>query len=54
MTFLKQPMMSSSSASIQLPKELSHIDSHFCWCDPIVELDEHGETLVMHKDVTWN
>jgi hypothetical protein len=54
MTFLKQPMIAPGSASTQLPTELSHIDSDFCWCDPIVELDEHGETLVMHKEVTWN
>jgi hypothetical protein len=25
-----------------------------CWCDPIVEMDEYGEKVVMHKHVTWH
>jgi hypothetical protein len=54
MPFLKQPMMGPSSASMRLPNELSHIDSDLCWCDPIVEFDEDGDKLVMHKEVTWN
>jgi hypothetical protein len=54
MTFLKQIKTSSGSASMQVPKELSHIDSDLCWCEPIVEFDEDGDQVVMHKEVTWN
>jgi hypothetical protein len=25
-----------------------------CWCDPIVEVDEYGRKVVMHKEVTWH
>jgi len=24
------------------------------WCDPIVELDEDGEHVLLHRQVTWN
>jgi hypothetical protein len=54
MTFLKQPMVAPGAASMSLPKELAHIDSDFCWCDPIVDFDEDGDQVVMHKEVTWN
>lgn len=33
---------------------LAHINSEFCWCDPIVEPDEHGQKIVLHKEVTWH
>jgi hypothetical protein len=26
----------------------------FFWCDPIVELDENGTEVVLHRQVTWN
>lgn len=35
-------------------KGLSHLDSEFCWCDPMVQVDEHGEETLVHKEVTWN
>jgi hypothetical protein len=54
MTFLKQPMVAPGSASMPLPKELPHIDSDLCWCEPIVDFDEDGDQVVMHKEVTWN
>jgi hypothetical protein len=31
-----------------------HIDSDWCWCDPIIEFNEDGQLLVIHKEVTWN
>jgi hypothetical protein len=41
---------SSSNVSIQL----IHVDSEFCWCDPMVELDENSDGIVIHREVTWN
>jgi hypothetical protein len=37
-----------------MPIGLSHMDSDFCWCDPIVKLDENGQEVVVHREVTWN
>jgi hypothetical protein len=34
--------------------ELLHFDSRSCWCDPIVEVDEDGHHVVIHREVTWN
>lgn len=41
-------------APVMMPIGLSHIDSDFCWCDPIVEFDENGKIVVIHQQVTWN
>jgi hypothetical protein len=35
-------------------KQLAHIDSELCWCDPILEFDEVGNESLTHNDVTWN
>ncbi len=40
--------------AIQEPVELSHIDTDLCWCEPIVEMDEDGKEVVIHREVTWN
>lgn len=37
---------------VKMPIGLSHIDSDFCWCDPIVELDEKGKAVAIHRDIT--
>ena len=42
------------TVSAELPIGLSHIDSEACWCDPIVETDDEGEEIVVHRQVTWN
>jgi hypothetical protein len=38
----------------ELPIGLEHLDSDFCWCDPIIDVDEHGQEIVLHRQVTWN
>ena len=39
---------------VEMPVGLTHLDSDFCWCDPIIELDESGREAVLHRQVTWN
>ena len=39
---------------VRRPLSLSHIASESCWCEPIVELDEDGEQVVVHREVTWH
>ena len=39
---------------VEMPVGLTHLDSHLCWCDPIVEVDEDGEHVLLHRQVTWN
>jgi hypothetical protein len=29
-------------APVELPMRLNHLDSDFCWCDPIIEVMETG------------
>jgi hypothetical protein len=41
-------------APVRTPAGLSHIDSEFCWCEPMVELDDDGQLIVIHREVTWN
>jgi hypothetical protein len=36
------------------PMGLEHLDSDFCWCDPIIALDAEGQDIVLHRQVTWN
>lgn len=33
---------------------LEHLESDCCWCDPIIEVDENGEEVVLHMEVTWH
>ena len=39
---------------VEIPVGLTHLDSDLCWCDPIVEVDEDGEQVLLHRQVTWN
>jgi hypothetical protein len=32
----------ATAPAADMPIGLNHLDSDFCWCDPIVELDEKG------------
>ncbi len=50
----KQILISPIMTAVKMPIGLSHVDSDFCWCDPIVELDESGQGVVVHREVTWN
>ena len=34
--------------------DLKHVDSQLCWCEPIVELDDNGDDVLVHSQVTWN
>lgn len=43
-----------AAPAIQQPAGLSHIDSDFCWCEPVVEMDEGGEKVIVHREITWN
>lgn len=43
-----------AAAPVEMPIGLNHVDSDFCWCDPLVEINEDGEETVLHKQVTWN
>src|SRR4030095_9396063 len=49
-TILRGGRLESPNISNPLP----HIDSDWCWCDPIVEFSEDGNQLVVHKEVIWN
>jgi len=39
---------------VEMPTGLNHLDSDFCWCDPIIQIDGNGQELVLHRQVTWN
>jgi hypothetical protein len=41
-------------APVEMPIGLNHLDSDFCWCDPIIQVYENGQELVLHRQVTWN
>jgi hypothetical protein len=41
-------------APIEMPVGLIHLDSDFCWCDPVIEVDENGQQVVFHRQVMWN
>jgi hypothetical protein len=40
--------------TVRMPIGLSHIDSDVCWCEPIVETDEDGREVIVHREITWN
>jgi len=41
-------------APVEMPIGLNRLDSDSCWCDPIIEVDENGCEIVLHRQVTWN
>jgi hypothetical protein len=41
-------------AAVDMSIGLNHLDSDFCWCDPIIEVDENGREFVLHRHITWN
>ena len=41
-------------APVAMLVRLTHLDSDLCWCDPVVEVDEAGERVLLHRQVTWN
>jgi len=48
------PIWPLPALPLEMPIGLVHVDSDLCWCDPITELDETGEEVVLHRQVTWN
>jgi hypothetical protein len=44
----------SRSFPEEMPVGLQHLDSESCWCDPLIEIDGHGERSVVHRQVIWN
>ena len=52
--FVNRTWFSPAIAPVEMPVGLNHLDSEFCWCDPIVEPDDEGEEVVVHRQVTWN
>jgi hypothetical protein len=34
---------------VEMPVGLTHLDSDLCWCDPIVEVDENGRHVLLHR-----
>jgi hypothetical protein len=39
---------------VEMPAGLIHLKSEFCWCDPMVEMDEDGRQITLHQHVMWN
>ena len=39
---------------VEMPVGLNHLDLDFCWCDLTVEVDDDGEHVLLHRQVTWN
>ena len=54
MLFVNPAWFVPAVAAVDMPIGLNHLDSDFCWCDPIIELDENGREFVLHRHVTWN
>jgi hypothetical protein len=52
--FENQNWFYPAAMPVELPIGLSHVDSDFCWCDPLVEANDDGEEIVVHRQVTWN
>ena len=51
---LNQPLELGNLIETEVTGQLAHVKSELCWCDPIVETDEYGRKVVMHKEVTWH
>lgn len=52
--FVNSTWFYPAAAPVELPIGLNHLDSDFCWCDPMIEVDDDGEETVLHRQVTWN
>ncbi len=54
MTFINRTWFTPASVPVAMPTGLKHLNSDFCWCDPVIEVDESGQEIVLHRQVTWN
>jgi len=52
--FVNQSWFFPALIAAEMPIGLSHIDTDFCWCDPIIEVDENGREVLLHRQVVWN
>ena len=43
-----------SEKAVEMPIGFNHVDSDVCWCEPIIETDEDGEKVVVHREIIWN
>lgn len=51
---VENPMGLLPVIPVEMPVGLTHLDSDFCWCDPLVELDENARQIIVHRHVIWN
>src|SRR5437867_2100619 len=52
--FLNQRLGQREPIEAKRANHLAHVESQFCWCDPVVEIDEYGQKIVVHIEVTWH
>ena len=52
--FVNHTWFAPAVVPVEMPVGLKHLDSDFCWCDPMVEVDDEGQEVVLHRQVTWN
>lgn len=52
--FVSRTWFGPATGPMETPLGLRHIESDFCWCDPMIEVDESGRETVVHREVTWN
>ena len=51
---LTDRIWTSPAGPVEMPVGLNHIDSDYCWCEPMIEVDDNGEEVLVHRQVTWN
>lgn len=51
---LDRKWIARPTSTAPMPVGLIHIDSRACWCEPDIEIDEAGQQVVLHRQVTWN
>jgi hypothetical protein len=39
---------------VEMPIGLKHMDCAWCWCEPVIEVDDEGDEVLIHRSVTWN
>jgi hypothetical protein len=39
---------------VEMPVGLTHLDSDLSWRVSMVEVDEDGEHVLLHRQVAWN
>jgi hypothetical protein len=54
MMLQRWPWIIPAAVPVEMPVGLKHVDSASCWCEPMIEVDDEGEKLVVHREVTWH